>query len=91
MNAQPRNERSMHRYELSTPRLAIGTAAVALSAIAMAVMVIIPATIEAEAHDGGSPVTLAWSRTGAAGELVEEHERASEPCAPQGSELDSRP
>ena len=85
----------MHRYELSTPRLAIGTAAVALSAIAMAVMVIIPATIEAEARGDGSRdesvVTLASLRTGAPGELVKEHERAADPCATQASELDSRP
>jgi len=36
-------------YEMATPRLALGTAAVALSAVAMAVMVIIPATMDAEA------------------------------------------
>ena len=36
-------------YEMATPRLALGTAAVALSAVAMAVMVIIPAIMDAEA------------------------------------------
>jgi hypothetical protein len=54
----------MRTYEIATPRLALGTAAVALSAIAMAVLVIIPATMDAEASDAGVPA-VALAATGA--------------------------
>jgi hypothetical protein len=54
MQAQHGSEQtSMRSYEMATPRLAAGTAAVALSAVAMAIMVIIPATMEAEASEAG--------------------------------------
>jgi Na+/glutamate symporter len=57
MKIQQPNEEAMRRsYELATPRLALGTAAVALSAVAMAVMVIIPATMDAEASEAAAPV-----------------------------------
>jgi hypothetical protein len=51
MQAQYAAEKTKRSYEMSTPRLALGTAAVALSAVAMAIMVIIPATMEAEASE----------------------------------------
>ena len=43
-------------YEMATPRLALGTAAVALTAVAMAIMVIIPATVDAEASEAATPM-----------------------------------
>jgi len=52
MQAQYATERtSMRSYEMSTPRLAMGTAAVALTAVVMAIMVVIPATMDAEASE----------------------------------------
>jgi peptidoglycan/LPS O-acetylase OafA/YrhL len=60
MQAQYATEKtSMRSYEMSTPRLALGTAAVALTAIAMAVMVIIPATMDAEASEAVVPPAAA--------------------------------
>ena len=60
MQAQHATEQTSRRsYQMSTPRLAVGTAAVALTAIAMAIMVIIPATMEAEASEAAMRSTPA--------------------------------
>jgi hypothetical protein len=50
----------MHRYETSTPRVALGIAAVAMTAITVAILVVIPARIEAISHEPVS--TLAMSQ-----------------------------
>jgi hypothetical protein len=43
-------EKTMQRYEIATPRLAVATAAMALTAITLSVMVVIPATMDADAR-----------------------------------------
>jgi hypothetical protein len=50
---------------MSTPRLALGTAAVALTAVAMAILVIIPATMEAEASEAAPPAAAVVLASGA--------------------------
>jgi hypothetical protein len=72
-------QKNMRTYEISTPRLAAGTAAVALTAIAMAIMVIIPATMEAEASEAG--VRSAPAATLASGADGTHEERLNVTCA----------
>jgi hypothetical protein len=50
----------MHRYETSTPRVALGIAAVAMTAITVGILVVMPARIEAISHEPVS--TLATSQ-----------------------------
>jgi hypothetical protein len=81
----------MHRYEMATPRLAAGTAALALTAVTLAVMVIIPATMEAGAQDlvvasAAAPRAI----PGAAQATVDEHEPADQ-CAGAPADAQARP
>ena len=81
----------MHRYEMATPRLAAGTAALALTAVTLAVMVIIPATMEAGAHD----LVVAWAASpraipNGARATVDEHEAADQ-CAGAPADARARP
>lgn len=41
----------MHRYEVSTPRVALGIAAVAMAAMTMGVLVVMPASMEIISHE----------------------------------------
>jgi hypothetical protein len=79
----------MHRYETSTPRVAFGITAVAMTAITIGVMVILPAKLDAEAHEPSMLVaskvtTVAPTNavTGAAIDVVAAHEAglATGPC-----------
>ena len=58
---------SVRSYQMATPRLALGTAAVALTAVAMAILVIIPATMDAEASETISPAPAIALASGAEG------------------------
>lgn len=80
----------MQRYELATPRLAFGTAAVALAAITLAVLVIIPATMDADAYAQAPMIaTSPDARPGiAAGAPSDEHPLDAEPCAIQARAAD---
>jgi O-acetyl-ADP-ribose deacetylase (regulator of RNase III) len=47
-----RNEEiTMHRYETSTPRVALGITAVAMTAITIGVLVVMPARMRAISHE----------------------------------------
>jgi hypothetical protein len=78
----------MHRYETSTPRFALGLAAVAMAAITLGVFGIMPATMEAGAHEPGvlaqSTITTAASAGAASDARLDldaiHEELASGPC-----------
>lgn len=81
----------MHRYEMSTPRVALGITAVAMTAITMGVLVVMPARMEAISHEpsmltASKVTTLASTRavTGATIDVVAVHEPslATAPCTP---------
>jgi hypothetical protein len=82
MNDRQHGETNMQRYDLATPRLAIGTAAVALAATTLAVLVIIPATMEVDARTLAAQA-VATSVRDSAGGIVAEHQVAAAPCAVQ--------
>ncbi|HZI82634.1 MAG TPA: hypothetical protein VFF44_01905 [Casimicrobiaceae bacterium] len=85
----------MQRYEIATPRVALGTAAVALTAITLAVLVIIPATMDADARVllAQSAVAAARDDPGRAPGRLGEHELAAAPCVgpAAGAEDDASP
>lgn len=68
-----------HRYEPSSPRLALCTAAAALTAISMSVFVVIPAFVEAEAGEPADAAITVVSRP--AVDLLAMHESAATPCS----------
>lgn len=81
----------MHRYETSTPRVALGITAVAMTALTMGVLVVMPASMEAARHEprmlAASKVTTSPSIrvvTGATIDVVAVHEPglATAPCTP---------
>ncbi len=97
MDDQQRTEESiMQRYEIASPRVALGTAAVALSAITLAVLVIIPATTDVDARilmaQSGAAALIGDAVEGSRG-LETEHELAAAPCVGPavGAEGDARP
>jgi hypothetical protein len=53
-----------HTYHPSSPRLAFGLAALAITAVMLSIFVIVPASIDAEAHE---PAMVAMSLRCAAG------------------------
>jgi len=81
----------MQRYELATPRLALGTAAVALAATALAVLVIIPATMDADAY-ARAPVVATLQDAGPGGVAAPSREQPVDaaPCAIQAHAADAR-
>jgi hypothetical protein len=81
----------MRRYETSTPRVASGITAVAMTAITIAVLVVMPARMEAHGHEPGMPaaskVTPPASTSAVAGATIDvvavhEPELATAPCRP---------
>jgi len=78
----------MQRYQLATPRLAIGTAAIALAASTLGVLVIMPATMDVDARVIAAQAVAASSDStrDADGGLIAEHEFATAPCAVQASD-----
>jgi hypothetical protein len=82
---------TMHRYETSTPRVAFAVAAVAMTAITIGVLVVMPASMEADSDEpgmlAGSKVTTLASTsavTGATIDVVAVHESGLDggPCTP---------
>jgi hypothetical protein len=53
-----------HNYQPSTPRVAFGLAAAAITAIMLSIFVIVPASVDAEAHE---PAMVAMSLRCASG------------------------
>jgi hypothetical protein len=80
----------MHRYEMATPRLAAGTAALALTAVTLAVLVIIPATMEAGAHDLVVASAAQAPMPDGAQATVDKHEAADQ-CVGAAAEAQARP
>ena len=82
----------MHRYETSTPRVALGITAVAMTAITVAVFVGMPARVESDGHEphllAVSKVTTPVSTAFVTGVpsvdvvAVREQELAATPCPP---------
>lgn len=68
----------MSRYPSTTPRIAIGLAAIALTAITMTTAVIGPASFETAHATGIDTATIANARPAAPRQVVEAQ------CAPQG-------
>ncbi len=68
----------MQRYELATPRLALGTAAVALAATTLAVLVVIPATIDIDAY---AQAPMIATSTDAEAASIQGPQLAAAPCA----------
>jgi len=66
----------MHRYETSTPRVAIGITAVAMTAMTIGILVVTPARIEAISHEpvralATSKVTTLASTSAVAGATID--------------------
>ena len=75
-------------YEMATPRLALGTAAVALAAVAMAIMVIIPATMDAEASEAFAPVVSTVAALGTDVNPSSGASRTDASCADAGGRVE---
>ena len=83
----------MQRYQLATPRLALGTAAVALAATTLAVLVVIPATMDAEAYAPLPMVSTAQAQDAGpdgARASIDEPRIAAAPCAVQAGAAEDR-
>ena len=78
MHTMQNGETTMQRYQLATPRLALGTAAVALAATTLAVLVVIPATMGIDAYAQAPMIATA---TVAEAASLQEHQLAAAPCA----------
>ena len=70
----------MQPYQLATPRLALGTAAVALAATTLAVLVVIPAMIDVDAY-AQAPTAATSQAAGPDRGSLDEHRIAAAPCA----------
>ncbi len=91
MHTMQNGETTMQRYQLATPRLALGTAAVALAATTLAVLVIIPATADVDAYAQLPMVSTSQDAgPGTARAQFDEHQVAAAPCAVQARASEDR-
>jgi len=55
---------TIHRYQPAAPRLALGLSAIAISAVLLSIFVVVPASVDTEAHE---PAMVAMALRCAAG------------------------